>query len=153
MAPLLRHFGKVENGEALYFDLNLYLSNLQLLEGKEFELVIDERFHETTRDEHAFYRGGIIPTMMQDENFRGWEKDEIHAYLTNRFLGETVVKELRGVLQEVRKVPSTANIGRKRMAQFITDVITWLGTMGIEVKDPEQYVLNKYSHGKIKKEK
>lgn len=136
MDVIIKHFGSINNGKLYLIDLPSYQANLNSLEGKEVEVIIEEKFEETTTNEHAYYRGVIIPVALSCEVFHGWNKDELHVYLTDRFLGQDIIKEIKGIRVTSRFIPSTANIGKRKMAQFITDVLQWLATLDIVIAEP-----------------
>lgn len=142
--PLMRHIGKVENGKLLLNDISLYNKNLNRFEGMEVELTIQEKFEDATNDQHAYYRGAILPTALQHPDFAGWTKKSLHKFLTGMFLGEIVQRKVNGKGYEIPVVESTANISKRRMAEFIEEVLQFLSQMDIYIEDPEKYKLTKY---------
>lgn len=112
--------------------------------GGEFELTIQSCAHPTTEDQHAYYRSLIRNTLVGCEIFGGWNENRIHEFFTSRYLCYSKVEVVKGVEHIVRRVESTANIGKKRMAQYIESVIAWCAQEGITIGSPEDYHNEKY---------
>lgn len=141
----IKFFGIVKNGIRCYYRPELHKQVLIPLEGKEFEEIIQERFIEPSQDQHAYYRGGIIAgTCMETELFQGWTAHDIHDLFGSLFLSYTKVATISGKDIEIVKTESTANLTKKKMAEFITNVIAWLAEHNIYPLAPEEYVLAKY---------
>lgn len=145
-SPDILHLGIIRNGKKIYYRPELYLRQIQLLEGKEFEERIKEKFVKPSTSTHAFYRGAIIPTCLLTEKFGGWSEDEIHTFFTNMYLSRTIEKvfESSGEVVELKEIDSTGSLNQKEMNIFIERVLAFLADEGIEVLSPEQYSLSKY---------
>ena len=142
--PTIRHFGQINNGELQLFNLGLWGNQIRELEGKEIYVEVRERPKNVTTDQHAYYRGAILPECLQYETFGGWEKQEVHEFFVDMFLSYTKVKIMNGIAKEIKVVPSTADISRKEMAEFIEKVLGWLAMEGIYIMSPEQYNVSKF---------
>lgn len=149
MAPILRHYGKISKGKVLLINLPLYTENIKSLENKDVEITIKEKSQPVNPDQHAYYRGAVLETALTAECFRGWSADEIHKEFAYLYLGCDVqvnyIRKNGTVVSRIkREVPSTADIGKKRMAEYVDRCIIHLAEEGIVVHSPEQYKLNKY---------
>lgn len=148
--PTIRYYGTVKNGVRQYFKNNLHQRQLALLEGKEFEETLQERFVDTTPDQQGFYRAGIIRhACMESEDFGGWSEKEISEWFESMFLIFTKNKIIKRKGQEQPTVlvvkKSTANIGKKRMSEFIENVLHYLAEQhDIHPLSPDDYFAGKY---------
>lgn len=147
MEPQVKHKFTVKGGKRNYLKPTQQAAAMAAMEGKGvFYEVYEPEFEPTTTDQHGYYRGGIIRTVcMQTELFGGWKEDDIHEYFASEFLSNKRMKRLNNWDIEITKVESTANLGKRKMAEFITKVIDWLAQTGIEVPPPEDFILKKYS--------
>lgn len=140
MESTINFYGTVVNGEMMHYRPILLKQHLHTMEGKEFRLTVTERETDNTKDQHGFYRYGIIRvTCMQTELFAGWRQDEIHDFFSDRFLTTETSKEIGGKMVVFRKKRSTSNLSKKQMAEFIQNVISFLADHGIHPLPPEEY--------------
>lgn len=148
-APIYNHYGKIVNGKYVFYNPALHQKSLEMLEGKEFVLVLKEKFKKTSLDTHGYYRGGIILECMKYEMFGGWNEDEIHDFFAGMFLTYKKIKTLKlpdGKIsaKEITNTISTGSLSQKEMNVFIESVIHWLANQGIVIHTPEEYYLGKY---------
>ncbi len=148
----IKFFGTVlAKGTLAFYKKDLWNTVKQKLIGKEFEIVIRERFYPVTKDQHAFYRGGIIPTCMETEAFAGMTKDEIHEVFQAKFLSyekQVSYRKKGAVRKKVQTFTlSTAQLSTKEMNTFIENVLDFLATLDIHPLTPEEYENKKYSNG------
>lgn len=140
--PRVKFFGRVKGGALHFYKPAMFQEFVSHLENKEFEVTLQERFYETTHDQHGYYRAGIIKhTCMQTEIFGGWLESEIHGFFTGLFLSYT--KMMAG--KEVKFIESTGTLGKKKMTEYIEKVINWLSQHEIYVLTPEEYYAGKYA--------
>lgn len=137
--PIYHHYGKVVKGHLVFQYPELYQSVKNKLEGKEFDLVLKEKFKKVTLDQHGYYRAGIIREALRYESFGGWTEDELHDFFADMFLKETVVKTIDGTQYPVTSIRSTKDLSVQEMKEFIERVIQWLAEHDIVVLTPEQY--------------
>jgi len=141
----IKNFGKIIGGKIHFFKPHLYQTIIDKYEGKDIVVIVQERFEDTTTDQHGYYRAGIIrATCMETELFGGWTESDIHDFFAERFLSYTKQKELGGKAVNVLKTESTADIGKKKMRKFIDDVLNFLAEHDIFPLSPENYVMTKY---------
>ncbi len=150
--PRVRFYGNVVNGVRQY---NRPLQHQALLKhievhGGQFEESIMLRFEDETKEQHGYYRGGIIvATCMQTDLFDGWLKEDIHEHFAKLFLTTMKRKELHkkdGTI-EVSEFPhteSTGDLGKKRMSEFIDKVLNYLAEYEIYPLTPQEYYYGKY---------
>lgn len=141
----IKHFGKIVKGRKVYNNPELYASQLLQLEGMEFEEIIKKRTRKTTLNQHAYYRGAILPSCYQSEHFSYFDKpDDIHDfYFAKKFLTITKMINVNGVNKEVKKVISMSEMSDKETSEFIEKVIANCAELGIIILSPEEYY-NKY---------
>ncbi len=144
--PQIIHFGRIKNCKKIYYNPELYLKQLQQLDGKEFEEIIKEKHIKPSTSTHGYYRGGIISTCLVSEKFGGWTEDEVHKYFTNKFLKTVIEKvfESTGDIIELFYIRSTSELTQKEMNDYIEQVVADLTFEGIEVLSPDEYNLQKY---------
>lgn len=144
----IRHFGKAQGRQMRFTSYNRQKFEAALDEierkGGDFELEIRPCSEPVTEDQHAYYRSFVRNTLVGCEIFGGWEEDRIHRFFASQFLGYTYVEVVNGRETAVRAVESTANIGKKRMAEFIEKVIAWCAHEGIRIGSPEDYHSGKF---------
>ncbi len=145
MAIQIRHYGIMKGRKIHLHNVPLYNKNADGLEGKRIELTIKEVHETPSSDQHAYYRGAVIETGLQAECFGEWTGDELDAFLTDKYLGYDIIKDL-GRLGRViiRKIPSKADLSKKEMSEFVERCIMFLATEGIVVHSADSYKLNKY---------
>lgn len=144
MGLVVRHYGRIENGKKIYFNPALYKTQIDGLEGQEFEEVIKKRFHKVSTDQWAFYYGAVLKTMHQHEAFSHFNKaDDIHHdVIAPMFLSHIKTITLKGRAWDKIEYTSTSSLSKEEMSIFIEKVIAWLGIeFGIEILSPEQYYL------------
>lgn len=137
----VKHYGKIENGKKIYYNIPLYKQQLQALEGMEFVEIIEEKPKKASVDQHNFYRGGILGTCIQTEYFSHFaNEDAIHEdFFAPMFLSYTVQVTTPKESKIVTKVRSTADLSKKEYSEFIDKVLNFCGENDIHVLPPEQY--------------
>jgi len=149
MSLTFRHFGLVKKGNLIYYNTDLLQQSIKDLEGKEFELVLKEKYKKASEDAFGYYFGGIIQEALKYEIFGGWTKEEVDDFFSDMFLSYTktlCIKPTNGFeeFKTIRKVESKSNLSSKRMKEFTEKVIVWLAENGIIVQSSENYLLGKY---------
>jgi hypothetical protein len=147
--PTIRHYGRIVNGRKEYYNPTLYKQQMDSLEGQEFEEVIKKRFHKVSTDQHNFYRGAILGTIIQHDAFIYFDKpDDIHEdVIAPRFLGYIKTVTINNKTEEIKHVKSTATLSKEEMSEFIDKVINWLAMeFGIVILSPEQYYLSLHTN-------
>lgn len=142
---LVKHYGRVVEGERKYYTEELLRRNLESLEGQEFEETIKLRHKKVSRDTHGYYRGGILPTCHESEWFSSVDtQDTIHEFFADLFLSFHKEVKVGGQVLTIKKVLSTSEINQKEMNEFIDKVLAWCAHHDIVVLDPEQYNYQRY---------
>lgn len=149
MKRIYRHYGIIKNGKKQYSNPALQQESIAELEGQEFEEVITKRMKVASRDQHGYYRGGIIPEALAHECFGGYTEDELHEVLANKFLSYYYTKMVPSVKYGtlptvITKTQSLSGISKEDMTVFIEKVIRFLAEQGIVVKTPEEYYYGKF---------
>lgn len=148
MKVLVKHFGHVKGGQTIFLNQRLYKSQLDGLEGCEFELTIRKRVKKTTHDQHNFYRGAILGTCHESEMFSYFENaDMIHdEYFSPLFLSYKKMVTVGNKQLEVVNIRSMADLDREETSKFIERVIAHCETeLGIHILTPEEYQSKYYS--------
>jgi hypothetical protein len=145
---IYHHYGKIVNGAAAYYNYPLFAQSLAELEGKEFDLIIKEKYKKVSLDTHGYYRGGVIKEALKYEIFGGWDEDMLHDFFASEFLRQVKVFQLQkedGIHQApITSIRSTSSLSQGEMNEFVDKVIRWLANEGIVIHSPEQYYLDKY---------
>lgn len=144
----IRYFGRVQGKQMRFNDQNRlkFEKALEAIEasGGDFELMIRPCSAPTTEDQHAYYRSFIRNTLVGCEIFSDWDENRIHDFFASRYLRYSKIEIVKDREHLVWHVESTANIGKKRMAQYIDSVINWCAQEGITIGSPEDYHNGKY---------
>lgn len=151
MKLLVKHYGKVMNGKKTYYNPSLYKQQLQLLEGKEFVEIIEEKPIKVTLDQHGYLRGGVYGACANSEYFADFaNNDKIHEFFADMFLSytEQVVTPDKSYIRH--KTRSTASLTKKEYSEFIEKVRLWCDSEGISTPDPQDYHSRYYKTIKTK---
>lgn len=144
----IRHFGKVVNGKRIYYNDKLHSESVWALEDQEFEEVIKLKFKRISTDAHGYYRGGILGECLDYEMFRGWTRNDLHSFFSEKFLSYTKTsKYIAGeetMYREKIEVQSTSSLSSKEMFEFCEKCINWCANQGIIIHSPQEYLLDKY---------
>lgn len=147
MKPSIKHFGKIVNGGMVFNDPNLYNAQLKEFEGQEVEVIVRKRIRKTTLDQHAYYRGGILPVCYQQEMFAHYDKpDDIHDdYFADKFLSyKKIITLPNGHKREKTVNVSMSDLSMEETASFIQKVIIECDMLGISILTPEEYYNRHY---------
>ena len=133
--------GKVLDGKFHPHYPKSYKEQLDSLNGKEVNLMLQEPKVKTTDDQYAYYRAAIVRNACKkgSEMFGGWKEEEIHSFFCQEFLTDTKILLLDDDAMEVKITSSTSKIGKKKMSDFIQQVIVWCAEQEIVVPTPEEY--------------
>lgn len=118
--------GKVENGKAKIDNPELWQQYLRQLEGRQFDLTIEEHKEKRTQAANRYYWGVIC--QLAGEHF-GYTKDEMHEAFKFLFL--------RRPREEGKPetVGSTATLTSEEFADYLDHCITFCAQHGIEVPE------------------
>lgn len=144
---ILKHRWVIKNGVRHYMKPVLLQQRLLQLEGKSGYDVIEEAFDPNTRDQYGYYFGGIIrATCMQTEQFSAMEEDEIDAFFRDKFLTYQKAVTFKGQPVIVTRRIDIKELGKRKMAEYITKVIAYLATEeNIIVPEPSDFILKRYT--------
>lgn len=148
MKVLVKHFGHVKGGQTIFLNQRLYKSQLDGLEGCEFELTIKKRTRKPTVDQGAYYRGGILGTCHDSEMFSHFENaDMIHdEYFSPLFLSYKKLVTVGSKTLEITNIRSMADLDREETSKFIERVIAHCESeLGIHILTPEEYYSKHYN--------
>lgn len=144
-AETIIHFGKIVNGQKVYYHPKLLGAVLQSLEGKEFQEIISKKEEKPSKDQHGYYRGAIIKECTMHPDFAGWERDEIDDYFCDMFLSYKKEKTLKGKSVIVTVKESTGDITKDEMTAFIDKVVRYLAmNHNLVIKESKDYYNGKY---------
>lgn len=143
---VVRHYGKVIKGTLRPENYKLWYHQLQALEGKEYELVIKERFRKASNDQFGFYFGGILTSCFESEFFSHLDKpQDVHdLYFGPKFLTYKVIKVIGGKQVEVVKERSLSSLSKIDLADLIDRAIADCEMNGIRILSPHEYQLTQY---------
>lgn len=140
MAKII-HCGNVRNGK-LFFDLpKLWQHNVDKLDGKRFEIIIDKEWERPSKSQYGYYYAGIIrATCMKTTLFEGYSEDEIHETLLHLVRSQKKILVKKDGSEEITIVKANfRRYSRDEMATYINDVLNWLATEDIHPLAPERY--------------
>lgn len=144
----IRHFGKVQGKQMRFNEQNRlkFEKALEAIEasGGDFEMQITPCSAPVAADQQAYYRSFVRHTLVGCEIFSDWNENRIHKFFASRYLRYNKIEVVGGIEHVVWNVESTANIGKKRMAEFIESVIQWCAEENIIIGTPEDYHSGKY---------
>lgn len=140
MKLLVKHYGRIEGGKKIYYNIPLYKQQMAALENKEFVEIIEEKPFKASLDQHSYYRGGILGTCIQTEYFAHFAKeDDIHDFFADMFLKYSIQVNTSKGSKIIYKIRSTADLTKKEYSEFIDKVKFWCADNGITILEPEQY--------------
>jgi len=142
-----KHFFVVEDGKMIFEDKEMFKAKMMMLEGKRSYAIMEEVKQDTTPNQYAYYFGGIIrKECMNSNEFAGMTERQIHNYLISSVEGEThTVISYKGNPMMYMDVPRIEKFGKKKMVQYIEEIIAFLQTEhNIHPKPAEHYKYNKY---------
>ncbi len=126
------HKGTITNGKRIYDYPKVHQSQMNALEGKRFEEILEPEHEKVTKDQWAYLYGGIIRgTCMKSEVFSKWTFEEIK---------ESFVKHLRTgikiVIKNGKPFPEKyeddlKQYSKQQMSIYIEDVLNFLGELEI----------------------
>lgn len=115
------------------------------LQGKRILVTIEEYPEEVTPAAHGYYR--LLNKWLAEntETFGGWLTEDIHDFARSLFLNRSVTfkwTDKQGKVHSEHKeyLESTSRIGKKKMAQFVTNWRDWLlAEQNIETPEAEHF--------------
>jgi hypothetical protein len=144
-----KHFFTVTDGKFNWESPDMFELCKRNLEGKRGYAIIEEDTPGASRNQLAYYFGGIIrKECMNSNTFGGMKEKEIHSILLQEVRGtmrNITMKD--GSLKVVETVPDFNEIVRSKteMAKYINEVIMWLVMeCDINPKPAEHYKYNKF---------
>lgn len=129
----------LKNGKL--FTPYLHLQKTHALEDKKLQLTIEEYPENVSANQHGYYRK-LNSWLAENTNcFSGWHTDRIHDFARSLFLFESATFSIvrpGGEIEiiESRNLISTADCGKKRMSQFITQWRDYL-LYELDIETPE----------------
>ena len=148
MKRILKHKGKVIDGQLHLNNVDYYTHCLKGLEGKDIEVTVQEKEKDPTLRQYGYYFGVVLPNALEDETFGGWTKEELDAYLKSNFLQKSKMKIINNVPIELKYSPSKAQISKEEMTEFLRKVITFLAQQGVIVPESHEYIKAYDTNGK-----
>jgi len=136
-----KHYGIVKNGKKIYHLPELYQSQLQALEGKQFVEIIKQVHKKPSPSQFGYYRGAILPVCFKSEMFCHLDnKDEIHElYFAQKFLTHKQLATIGGKQKEVPVTRSLADLSQEEMTEFISRVKADCEMNGITIPESHEF--------------
>lgn len=139
--------GTARNGQLIFDHPKLWESQIFELEGKRFDLVIEQESKPKSISQLGYLFGGIIEsTCLRSNVFEGWTKDEVLAYLLSKLTSYT--KEViypDGHRELIVTHDDISGYDKEQLRLFIDQVIIFLSsTHGLVVLSPDEYRYEKY---------
>lgn len=147
----IMHLGTSKNGTFRPYKPELLKSDYLQYDDQPCYIAIYPYVEAKSKDQLGYLHGGIIRgTCMKTEYYGGWTAKEIYNDFCQRFAEETVYKERGGLIYELKVRDSIKDYSKKRMAEFITDILNFLAMEDIHPLSPEEYIIGKYKTVKEK---
>lgn len=150
MSIIPKFYGRIVGGKKQYYRPKQYANWMLLMEGKEFEEVIQQKIVNPSNDQHAYYRAIVRWLSYETEIFGGWDEDYIHSFFANKLLSRKIVTQIYHndgsmTSEELIIIPSTAKLTRKEMSEFIQKFLDWLAGEGIFPPEADEFVTKNYA--------
>lgn len=153
MKVVIRHFGKVkEDGDPIFYDLELWNNQRRSLAGKEFEIVMVEKVKRPSPNQFSYLFGGILGSMLTCEQFSHYDspKELCEDLLEPMFLSYQVLVRVGKKSWLQTKTRRLSDLSKKELSEFIEKVLVYCGREGIEILESEAYVNKYYKETTIK---
>lgn len=150
MKPLpYKHFFNVKGGKYIWEDPEMFRLKKSMLEGKRGYAIIEEEVENASRNQLAYYFGGIIrKECMSSDCFAGFKEKQIHLFLLSEIRGEMRNIRLpngKTKLTEVLPDFDVISGNKAEMSKYIEEVIAKLATeYNIYAKPAEHYKYNQF---------
>jgi len=146
MKAQIKHPAKVVNGKILYYNNELYQSQLYQLEGKQVDVIIKLRQRKASTDQFGYYFGGILKACHESEYFSHFDKsDDIDVYFEDKFRSYRKTVVLPNERYEVKKHRGLSEMSMSEVSEFMERVLAHCEELGIHVLTPEEYHITHYS--------
>ncbi len=138
----------VKNKQVVPINKERFEKILEQYEGQLIDLYIDEFREAKTANQLGYYFAIIEKICTQMICFAGWHEEEIDDFFRSEFLSLRFTKALQGNMKTIFKMKTISKLSKKEMAEFITNVITYINQEGVEVFEPDQlHLIKKYGKG------
>lgn len=146
MKAQIKHPAKVVNGKIIYYNNELYRSNLYQLEGKQVDVIIKVRHKKPSTDQFGYYFGGILKACHESEYFKHFDKSEdIDLYFEEKFRSYTKMVVLPNERYLVKKHRGLSEMSMAEVSEFMERVLAHCSELDIHVLTPEEYHITHYS--------
>jgi len=136
---MIRLKGIITNGKIIPENHKKHHNLIRSLEGKEIVYTIEE-WDKASKSQHGYYRALIDWLRKNTETFGGWTHADVHRYLAGEFCSQVIES---GNVQRIY-IPSFSTITKKKMTEFLEEVLPWLTENVGEIPSPEDFALIKY---------
>ena len=141
------HRGYILDGHIYYDRPEMYVKELQGLEGFRFQMTIEKEHESISKNQRGYYFGGIIRAELMNSNiFSGFTEKEIHQMLLEqlRSYNKTIINKDK-TETSCEFVEDFASYGKEEMTKYIDDVINYVTVeFNIPIKSSDEYKLNQY---------
>jgi len=131
-SQIIKHRGSVRDGKLFINDMIVYRHCLDKLDGKKIVVTLQEESRDPSIQMRNYYNGILLPAALEDEQLRGWTKNELDNHLTRMFLDH--------------RTPDKSTISKERHAWLIGKAIIYFDQMGIEVPMPDKNLIKHKYH-------
>lgn len=135
-----KHYGKVERGEFVPYQLPRWKENLSHYDGKRVYVTINEVKAERTLEQMGYYRAVVVPVAADGYGYDAYDKadlDSVHYAFKWKHLPHRVV-------MDVEQVVSLADIkDMEVMSRFIDACVRQCAEDGILIPAPNEVEVTK----------
>lgn len=146
MSADIKHIGRIdENGKKVYYNPELYRSEIDLLRGHEFVEIIKKKHQKITQSQLGYYYGCILPTCHKTNEFIHCDrKEDIHDdYFAPKFLSYDKIVEFNDIKEKQTKIRKIELLSKDETTDFIQRVLGECANLNIYIPSPEESY-NKY---------
>ncbi len=127
------------DGKLKPYDAKMHANLFDYFNNSQVEYCIRKERKKPSTNTHGYYRGVLIPFLLKDEQFKGWNEIRLHRYFAVLLLKDIQEEHVKGKVFLVEYILSTAEITQERMNQFITELRILLSEeFLIETPEPEK---------------
>lgn len=131
--------GFAVDGKLKPYDAKMHANLFDYYNNSQVEYCIRKERKKPSTNTHGYYRGVLIPFLLTQETFGGWNAIDLHKLFASLFLRDIQEKQIKDKVFLIEVTHSTSEISQAEMNRFITEVRNWLAVEHqIETPEPEK---------------
>jgi hypothetical protein len=126
--------GTAKSGKVVYDNKESFDRYLMTLEGKKVNIVVAEFKKNRSLNQNRYYWGVVIK-VLSDET--GYEKEEMHTYLADKFLG--FYTDVYG--KTLKVIPTTSSLKTMEFEEYLSKIRIFASKeLSIYIPDPNEAI-------------